>query len=302
MSKELVKGGERLASGMKFLILGAGFSGQRIASKSKTLGIETLSSRKDRDKKGADFAFDSEKNLFPSEEILKGTTHLLSCIPPSLNGKDPVIESIGNQLKSLSLKWVGYLSTTGVYGDQNGDWVNEKDLAKPQQPRSQRRLACERAWEETGLPIQILRLPGIYGPGRSAIDSVLQGKAKMVHKQGQVFSRIHVDDIAGAIIHLIELYSLGEKPKIINIADNLPTTNIEVIKYAGELLNYSLPPIENFDIASKSMSPMALSFWEENRRVSNKLLCTDLGYELLYPNYKSGLRNCLNERKNKLIN
>tara|TARA_Y100001968_G_scaffold285959_1_gene286300 strand:+ start:450 stop:1211 length:762 start_codon:yes stop_codon:yes gene_type:complete len=242
---------------------------------------------------GADFSFDSAlQNKFP-ESALKGATHLLSCIPPDQNGEDPVLKSIGPELKEMPLKWVGYLSTTGVYGDSKGGWVKESDKPNPQQKRSKRRLSCEKAWQNSGLPIQVLRLPGIYGPGRSAIDNLKRGNAKMIDKPGQVFSRIHVEDIAGSIFHLIHLYNQGINPKIINISDSMPTTNIEVLNFASILTGLSLPEIESFEVASKKMSPMAISFWQENRRVSNELLCNSLGYSLLHPNYKVGLKDCL---------
>jgi len=193
----------------------------------------------------------------------------------------------------MPLKWVGYLSTTGIYGDCQGKWVTESDIPKPHLPRSLRRLACEEAWQSSNLPIQILRLPGIYGPGRSAIETIKKGKAKMIDKPGQVFSRIHVDDIAGAIFHLIHLATnQGLRPKVVNVADDLPSSNIEVIRYGASLMGIGLPPIEPFEIAAKQMTPMALSFWQENRKVSNNLLCNELGYSLMHSNFKSGLKDC----------
>ena len=151
----------------------------------------------------------------------------MSCIPPLLNGEDPVLLKLKNQLlNSKNLKWVGYLSTTGVYGDTKGGWVNENTSPNPQQERSIRRFSCEKQWIETKLPIQILRLPGIYGPGRSAFESLLEGKTKLIDKPGQVFSRIHVDDIAGSVLFLINLYSQGKNPLVVNVADNLPSLSL----------------------------------------------------------------------------
>jgi len=293
MLTRLVNHCPSLPCGSKLLILGGGFSGQRIASVAKAQKTEVLCSRRSSKQPCADFIFDSVKGILPSKEILKDVTHLISCIPPNSNGKDPVLESFGNSLKDLPLKWVGYLSTTGVYGDSKGNWVEETDIPHPKQERSKRRLSCEIAWENSGLPIQILRLPGIYGPGRSAIESIQSGKSKMIDKPGQIFSRIHVDDIAGATYYLIDLARKGTRPKIVNIADNMPTANLEVLKFAASLIGSSLPPIEPFEIAIKKMSPMAQSFWQENRRVSNQLLCKKLGYSLIYPDYQTGLKNCL---------
>ncbi len=293
MLRALVNQSTPLPSKSKLLILGAGFSGQYVAKLARALGTEVICSRRTTDKQGAHFAFDSSTNNIPSTKVLSGVTHLLSCIPPDLNGKDPVLIALEEQLRQLPLKWAGYLSTTGVYGDCKGKWAYETDNPKPIQERSKRRLACEMAWLQSGLPIQILRLPGIYGPGRSAIESLRKGQAKMVHKPGQIFSRVHVNDIAGAIFHLIHLASQGIQPKVINVADNIPSTNIEVLNYASKLLKCSPPPIEPFETACATMSPMAVSFWQENRRVSNKMLCKELGYKLIHPDYKSGLKNCL---------
>ncbi|MEC9027953.1 MAG: SDR family NAD(P)-dependent oxidoreductase, partial [Cyanobacteriota bacterium] len=154
------------------------------------------------------------------------------------------------------------------------------------------RLACEEAWQASGLPLQILRLPGIYGPGRSVLKSVNTGQSRMIHKPNQVFSRIHVDDIAGAILHLIQCAADGQRPIVINVTDDMPTAYTDVLGFAAQLLGKSLPEIEPFAVAAAQMNPMALSFWQENRRVSNQLLCRELGYSLMHPNYQSGLRDC----------
>ncbi len=291
MIQDIVKRLEPMPPKSKFIIFGGGYSGQRIASVGKHLGAKVLCSRRKKDTKGADFVFNTDKEF--SDEILEGVTHILSCIPPSLSGEDPVLSQLKSKLLNLKdLKWIGYLSTTGVYGDAEGAWVDENTTPNPQQDRSIRRFSCEKEWLETKLPIQILRLPGIYGPGRSAFESLLKGTAKMIDKPGQVFSRIHVDDIAGAVLFLINLYSQGNNPSIVNVADNLPTNNLEVIALAAKIAKKSIPSKIPFEIAKKSMSPMALSFWQENRKVDNKLLCKKLGYSLLYPDFKSGLRNC----------
>ncbi len=292
MLDEVVKRCPPLPENSKFLILGAGFSGQHFAQAARALGGNVLCSRRGINKPGADFIFDSNTKILPSIEVLKDVTHILCCIPPAEDGTDPVLNSLKTTIQRLPLKWVGYLSTTGVYGDSEGEWVYEKNSPNPKQLRSKRRLACEKAWQSSELPLQILRLPGIYGPGRSAIEIIDKGKNKMIEKSGQIFSRIHVDDITGAILHLIHLNSRGTRPNVINIADNLPTSNVEVLSYAANLLNKELPKLESFEIASKNMSPMARSFWEENRRVSNDLLCKKLGYSLIHPSYKAGLKDC----------
>ena len=294
MIKGIVKQLERLPLKSKLIIFGGGYSGQRIASVGRGLGLTVLCSRRENGSKGADFIFNSDQEF--SNEIIEGATHVLSCIPPLLSGKDPVLSQIKAQLlNAKNLEWVGYLSTTGVYGDTKGEWVNENTSPNPQQERSVRRFSCEKEWLETNLPIQILRLPGIYGPKRSTFESLLNGTTKRIDKPGQVFSRIHVDDIAGAVFFLINLYSQGKNPTVVNVADDLPTNNLEVIDFAAKLANKSLPPSIPFEIAKKSMSPMALSFWQENRKVDNKLLCKKLGYSLIYPDFKSGLKNCFSK-------
>ena len=296
MIKDIVKRLNPLPAKSKLIIFGGGFSGQRIASVGRHLGTQVLCSRRQENSKGADFIFNTDTEV--SNEIFDGATHVLSSIPPLSTGEDPVLNKLKTQLlNSKQLKWVGYLSTTGVYGDTNGQWVNENTPPNPQQERSIRRFSCEKEWLETKLPIQILRLPGIYGPKRSPFESLLNGTSKMIDKPGQVFSRIHVDDIAGAVLFLINLYSQGKNPPVVNVTDDLPTNNLEVIEFAAKLAKKSLPSTVPFDVAKKTMSPMALSFWKENRKVDNKLLCKELGYSLLYPNFKSGLKDCFSKLK-----
>ena len=277
----------------KFLIFGGGFSGQFIANEIRKLGCEVLTSSRQIQKSSSSFIFDSLSMKIPPEHIFDRTTHVLSCIPPDKSGKDPVLSRLHKKLKSLNLEWVGYLSTTGVYGNTFGEWVTEKDPAKPLQDRSKRRLLCEQSWLDSNLPIQIFRLPGIYGPGRSTFESIFKKNIKVIHKPNQVFSRIHVADIANAIIYLLFKINDEHFQQIINIADNYPTSQIEVIEHCYKLLGLQMPEPINFDDARKLLSPIALSFWEENRRVSNKLLCRDLGYKLIHENYKSGLKSCL---------
>jgi len=296
MIQDIVKRLDPLPPKSKLIIFGGGFSGQRIASVGRHLGAKVLCSRRKKNSKGADFIFNTDKEV--SNEIFEGATHVLSCIPPLSSGEDPVLNKLQTQLlNSKNLKWVGYLSTTGVYGDTKGAWVNEKTSPNPQQERSIRRFSCEKQWLETKLPVQILRLPGIYGPGRSVFESLLKGTTTMVDKPGQVFSRVHVDDIAGAVLFLINLYSQGKNPSVVNVADNLPTNNLEVIAFAAKIAKKSLPSKVPFEIAKETMSPMALSFWQENRKVDNKLLSQKLGYSLIYPNFKSGLKNCFSKLK-----
>ena len=276
----------------KFLILGCGFSGSFFAKTIRQLGCTALTSSRSENKDQNSFVFNSENGTVPDKKIFDGVTHILSCIPPDNNGNDPVLGSLKNKLKSLSLEWVGYLSTTGVYGNTKGDWVSEIDQPSPYQNRSQRRLNCEKEWIESGLPVQIFRLPGIYGPGRSTFEAIRNKKIRVISKKNQVFSRIHVADITNAIIYLLQNKNHLKFHQIINIADDEPCSQIEVIQYCYDLLDLKMPKPILFEDAKQELSPIAQSFWMENRRVSNKLLCETLGYKLIYKNYKIGLKNC----------
>ena len=276
----------------KFLILGCGFSGSFFAKTIRQLGCTALTSSRSENKDPNSFVFNSANGIVPNEEIFDGVTHILSCIPPDKNGNDPVLKSLKGKLQNLSLEWVGYLSTTGVYGNTKGDWVSEIDKPNPCQKRSHNRLNCEKEWIESGLPAQIFRLPGIYGPGRSTFEAIKSQKIRVISKEHQVFSRIHVADITNAIIFLLQNKDSLKFHQIINIADDEPCSQIEVIQYCYDLLNLTMPKPILFEDAKNKLSPIAQSFWIENRRVSNKLLCEKLGYKLIYKNYKIGLKNC----------
>ena len=281
-----------LNSKNKFLVLGCGFTGSFFAKSIRKLGCTALTSSRSKNNDPNSFIFNSENSDIPNKDIFEGVTHILSCIPPDKNGNDPVLKSLKNKLKSLSLEWVGYLSTTGVYGNTKGDWVSEIDQPNPLQKRSHKRLNCEKEWFESGLPVQIFRLPGIYGPGRSTFEAIKNKKIRVISKKNQVFSRIHVADITNAIIFLLQNKDSLKFHRIINIADDEPCSQIEVIQYCYDLLGLKMPKPILFEKAKKELSPMAQSFWMENRRVSNKLLCETLGYRLIYKNYKIGLKNC----------
>jgi len=281
----------------KILIFGAGFSGKQIAKEMRNAGFEAFTSSRSLKKDKWSFIYDSNDDDLPSDKLFQDVSHVLSCMPPNKDGSDPLLSKLEKKLLSLDLEWAGYLSTTGVYGNTFGAWVSENDPVNPIQERSKRRLLCEEKWLNTSLPTQIFRLPGIYGPGRSTLDSILKKNIKVIFKKDQVFSRIHVMDIAHAIIYLLQNQNKFNFHKIINIADDNPSSQIEVIRYSYELLGKNMPEQINFEEAKKNLSPIALSFWEENRRVSNSLLCKELGYKLIHKDYKSGLQNCLKHLK-----
>ena len=223
-------------------------------------------------------------------QIASDVTHLLISAPPDDMG-DPVLRVFQEQLQSLSgqLKWVGYLSTTGVYGDRGGGWVDEDSPLDPNTMRGQRRLEAEQGWlklhSDHGLPVHLFRLAGIYGPGRNQLLSALNGSAKRIIKVGQIFSRIHVDDIAGVLVASIAKPHPG---RAYNVCDDEPCPPQEVVEFAANLLGLPLPPETPFEQAN--LSPMAKSFYADSKRVSNRRIKSELGYKLLYPSYREGLR------------
>jgi nucleoside-diphosphate-sugar epimerase len=222
-----------------------------------------------------------------------GVTHLLSSVPPDSEG-DPVLlrHARGLAARAGQFDWVGYLSTTGVYGDRGGEWVDEDSPLAPSTERGHRRLSAENAWldlfRQSGLPIHIFRLAGIYGPGRNQLLSLLEGKARAIIKPGQVFSRIHVDDLAGVLEASITKPDAG---RAYNVCDDEPAPPQDVLRYAAKLLGMEPPLTVNFDGAA--LSPMARSFYSESKRVSNRRIKRELGYDLAYPNYREGLEALL---------
>ena len=285
----------------KFFAFGLGYSAQALAGPLAARGWEiagtvrdpgTLERLKQRGYKMARFADPSDRDGVAN--LLRGTTHLLHSIPP-VAGVDPVLAQFRDQLAALaSLRWVGYLSTVGVYGGSDGAWVDESMKPEPRNARTEARVAAEKEWlafgEETGCPVQIFRLAGIYGPGRSAFDKLHDGTARRIVKQGQVFNRIHVDDIASTLEASITRPRQGA---IYNIADNYPAPPDEVIAYAAELAGLPLPPAVPFEEAE--LTPMARSFYEGNRRIANHLIKSELGVQLAFPSYREGLAAVLRD-------
>jgi nucleoside-diphosphate-sugar epimerase len=218
---------------------------------------------------------------------------VLVTTPPAADG-DAVIEHWLEPLRQQPLNWLGYLSTTGVYGDTGGGWVDETSPTTPGLARSRLRLESEQRWLGSGLPVQSFRLPAIYGPGRCPFNQLRQGSARLIHKPGQVFCRIHVDDIVGALLHCAAR-PMERRPPVVNVSDDAPCPSSETLGFAAHLLGCKLPPVQRFDAVAPSLSPMALSFWADNRRVSNGLLCNELGYRLRYPSYREGFAASLRE-------
>ena len=228
-----------------------------------------------------------------SLQIAADVTHLLISAPPGEHG-DPVLQWFQAQLQELSksLKWLGYLSTMGVYGDRRGEWVDEDSPLEPTTARGQRRLEAERSWlmlhKDYGLPVHLFRLAGIYGPGRNQLLTVRDGSARRIIKPGQIFSRIHVEDIAGVLAASIAKPNPG---RVYNVCDDEPCPPQEVVAYAADLLGLPVPPEIPFEEAE--LSPMAKSFYAESKRVSNRRIKAELNHRLIYPNYREGLRALL---------
>lgn len=236
------------------------------------------------------FLFDRGRPLDDPRAALAGTTHLLASVPPDPAG-DPVLDHHAGDLRQLrGIAWAGYLSTTGVYGDRQGGWVDEQSALAPTGERGSRRLAAERAWLALGLPVHVFRLAGIYGPGRSALEAVRSGTARRIDKPGQVFSRIHVEDIAQVLLASIARPNPGAA---YNVCDDDPAPPAAVIAEACRLLGAPLPPLEPFEQAQASMSAMARSFYADSKRVRNDRIKTELGVVLAYPSYRDGLRALL---------
>jgi nucleoside-diphosphate-sugar epimerase len=222
--------------------------------------------------------------------------YVLVSIPPDESG-EPVLAAFGDALAAgRRLRSIVYLSTVGVYGDHNGGWVDEQTPVVPVSERSRRRLAAEQAWQQfgarEGIPVAVLRLAGIYGPGQNALIALARGKARRIIKPGQIFNRIHVADIAQAIDAAFACRANG----VFNIADDEPAPPADPIVFAAKLMGRESPAEIAFDEAAPSMSPMALSFWQECRRVRNDKLKRELGVTLRYPSYREGLTALLEEK------
>ncbi len=285
---------------MRLFCFGYGYTASRLAALLRPEGWSVAGTCRDPVKQADLPAAGVEPFSFPLADAataLAGATHILLSVPPDAardSGGDPVLRQHGADIAALrgKLLWLGYLSTTGVYGDRDGAWVDETSAVAPTGERGQRRAAAEAAWvafaESHDLPLQRFRLPGIYGPGRSAIDGLRAGTQQRIDKPGQVFSRIHVDDLAMVLAASMRQPRAGA---IYNVADDEPAASAEVAAYGASLLGIEPPPLVPFD--SAKLSPMARSFYAENKRVGNALIKSELGVRLKYPTYREGLAACL---------
>jgi nucleoside-diphosphate-sugar epimerase len=236
--------------------------------------------------------FDRDRALPPA--ALHGATHILVSVPPDAAG-DPVLDLCAEGIVALpDLAWIGYLSTTGVYGDRGGGWVDETSALLPSGERGRRRVLAEQGWldlwRQRGVPVHIFRLAAIYGPGRSPFAALRAGTAKRIDKPGQVFSRIHVEDLAQVLRASIARRRPGA---VYNVCDDEPAEPEAVVAYAARLAGLPPPPLVPFEAAG--LSPMAKSFYDDSKRVSNRLIKTELGVRLRYPDYRSGLAAILRD-------
>ena len=225
-------------------------------------------------------------------EAFEAATHILVSAGPDEEG-DPVLAKLEPRIREIAprLEWAGYLSTTGVYGDHEGEWVDESAPLTPATKRGKLRVMAETQWRDIdGLPVHIFRLAGIYGPGRGPFEKVRKGTARRIIKQGQVFSRTHVEDIAQVLEASVNRPNPGAA---YNVCDNDPAPPQDVIAYAAELLGLPVPPEVPFEEAE--MSPMARSFYAESKKVDNRRIREELGVELTYPDYRTGLKALLAE-------
>jgi nucleoside-diphosphate-sugar epimerase/uncharacterized protein YjbJ (UPF0337 family) len=227
----------------------------------------------------------------PSDELraaARAATHVLAAIPPDEHG-DPGLAALAADLAAAPrLAWIGYLSTTAVYGERRGGWVDEATAPAPTSSRGQRRLAAEEAWlafgAARGVPVQVFRLAGLYGPGRNALVELARGTARRLHKEGQTFNRIHVDDVAAALAAALARPRAGP---VFNLADDEPAPSADVVAYAADLLGMAPPPL--VPLAEAALSEMARSFWAENKRVASRITRRALGLRLAFPTYRAGL-------------
>lgn len=257
------------------LIFGLGYTASRIAAR---LGEEGWTVEATGKAGVLDFT-----DAVAVHDAIGRASHILSSVPP-FEGVDPVLARYGAALMAAPARWSGYLSSTGVYGDVGGAWVDESALTGA--GRRQARTEADAAWQALRGDMCIFRLPGIYGPGRSALDRVAEGRAHRIDLSVQVFSRVHVDDIVSGVVA-----SFDGPPGVYNLADDFPCHQNRVVEAAAELLGREAPPLQSMDEAGLSMA--ARAFYAENRRVANGKAKRLLGWQPRYADYRAGLRACL---------
>jgi hypothetical protein len=255
------------------LIFGMGYSAGILAARLRGEGWTVRGTGR-----AGDIAFPDRDSVLSA---LAGASHVLSSVPPQSAGGDPVLDTYGAAIRASGAEWIGYLSSTGVYGDTGGAWVDES--APVGRGRRTARADADRAWQALDRRVRVFRLPGIYGPDRNPLERVRAGTAHRIDLPEQVFSRVHVDDIASGVIA-----SFSGPAGVYNLADDLPCGQNAVIEEAAHLLGLAPPPLQTLDEAG--LSPMARAFYAENRRVANGKARRRLGWAPQYPTYREGLR------------
>jgi nucleoside-diphosphate-sugar epimerase len=281
---------ERSQAMNTLLIFGLGYSGSAIARAARSAGFATTGTTRE----GTDETVPFEA----AEAAIQSATHLLTTAAPDKAG-DPVLARYAATIAAApNLRWIGYLSSTVVYGDRGGAWVDEDTPAAPSQVRGQRRVEAEATWAQFAdrCAVDIFRLAGIYGPGRSAFDDLRAGRARRMIKPNHQFGRIHRDDIARAVVAAMQQDRTPGR-RVLNLADDEPSESAVVVTEAATLLGLQPPPPIAFEDALPAMSPMARSFWAENRKVASAKTKAALGIEWLYPTYREGLRAILIEQR-----
>jgi nucleoside-diphosphate-sugar epimerase len=278
---------------------GLGYSAQMLARRLVASGWAVTGTCRSTERRASLLASGFSAILFDRDRpvdatALDGVTHLLVSVPPDAAG-DPVLALHGGDIATLAgLSWLGYLSTTGVYGDRGGGWVDETAELLPTGERGRRRVSAEQGWlgpwHDRGVPVHIFRLAAIYGPGRSAFNALRAGTATRIDKPGHVFSRIHVEDLASVLIASMGRSRPGA---VYNVCDDDPAPPAAVVAHAAELLGIKPPPL--VPLGAAGLSPMARSFYDDNKRVANRLIKTELGVTLRYPDYRTGLAAILAE-------
>ncbi|NJS39723.1 MAG: SDR family oxidoreductase [Rhodobacteraceae bacterium] len=274
------------------LSLGHGYSARSLARRLIPQGWQVIGTTRSPARAEAMRAEGVTPLLWPGDlgPALAAATHILCSAAPDAAG-DPFLQA-APEIATAGAKWVGYLSTTGVYGDHKGGWVDETTPLTPVSDRGRQRVLAEGQWLATGLPVHIFRLAGIYGPGRGPFEKVRDGTARRIIKPGQIFSRIHVDDIAQVLEASIHHPNPGAA---YNVCDDNPAPPEDVLSHAAHLLGLPDPPAIPFDQAE--MSPMARSFYGESKRTRNDRIKDELGVTLLYPDYPQGLAALLRDEE-----
>lgn len=281
----------------RLFCFGLGYCAQALATRLKTRGWTISGTCRSEEKRkrllveGIDaYHFDGSSMEDEAVQALEDATHVLVSIPPQDTGDVVLTHHARGLVESNSLNWLGYLSTTGVYGNRDGSWVDEQAVLRPESERARRRVWAEEKWmtlqRNSNIPVHIFRLVAIYGPGRGPLERVKQGKARRVDKPGQVFCRVHVEDVA----QTLEASIVQPKPgAVYNISDDYPSSPAEVTEYACRLLGVIPPPMVPLEQAD--LSEMSRSFYADNKRVGNRRIKKELGVRLMYPDYKSGLKS-----------